>query len=289
MTALQKDALPTLVEILAQVLEIESYPRPKTRSGCGLLMLALRSFARLRRTQDDNVWSRPLLKSLEMAEHQELRFPVKGAGEVSALLVNPKNAQWLLVLAHGAGAGMTHPFMEKLSEELVSVDIATFRYQFPYMEQRRRVPDSHAVLTATVEAAVQAATQAAPGLPLLAGGKSMGGRMTSQAAAQHPLEGVRGLVFFGFPLHPPNRPGTKRADHLTKVTVPMLFLQGTRDTFADLKLLRPICTKLRPRATLHIIESADHSFHVVKSSKRTDAEVLRELTETTASWAATLH
>jgi predicted alpha/beta-hydrolase family hydrolase len=131
---------------------------------------------------------------------------------------------------------------------------------------------------------VQAAKKAAPDLPILAGGKSMGGRMTSQAA-QHPLAGVQGLIFFGFPLHPPNRPGTKRADHLAKVTVPMLFLQGTRDTFADFKLLRPICAKLGERATLHVIESADHSFHVLKSSKRTDADVLRELAETTASWA----
>jgi len=180
---------------------------------------------------------------------------------------------------------MTHPFMEKLSDELRAVGVATFRYQFPYMEQRRGVPDSPPVLTATVAAAVQAAKDAAPGLLLLAGGKSMGGRMTSQTAAQHPLDGVRGLVFFGFPLHPPNRPGTKRADHLAKVTLPMLFLQGTRDTFADLKLLQPICTNLGPRATLHIIESADHSFRVLKKAKRTDADVLRELAETTASWA----
>ena len=183
---------------------------------------------------------------------------------------------------------MAHPFMENLSDELAAVGVATFRYQFPYMEQRRHIPDSPAVLTRTVAAAVQAATQAAPGLPLLAGGKSMGGRMTSQAAAQNLLDGVRGLVFFGFPLHPPNRPGTKRADHLAKVPQPMLFLQGTRDTLADLELLRPICAKLVPRATLHIIESADHSFHVLKSSKRTDAEVLRELAETAASWAERL-
>jgi len=218
-------------------------------------------------------------------EHEQLRFGVEGADEVSALLARPKNPRWLLLLAHGAGAGMTHPFMEKLSVELADVDIATFRYQFPYMEQRRRVPDSPSVLTATVEAAVQAAKAAAPDLPLLAGGKSMGGRMTSQAAAKDPLDGVQGLVFFGFPLHPPNSPGTKRADHLANVTLPMLFLQGTRDTFADLKLLRPVCAKLSPRATLHLIESADHSFHVLKSSKRTDAEVLRELAETIASWA----
>ena len=220
-----------------------------------------------------------------MTAPEQLQFRVEGATNVSALLVRPKNARWLLALAHGAGAGMNHPFMENLTNELSAVAIATFRYQFPYMEQHRRVPDPPAMLTATVAAAVQTAKTVAPELPLLAGGKSMGGRMTSQAAAQNLLSGVRGLVFFGFPLHPPNRPGTKRADHLAKVAIPMLFLQGTRDTFADMKLLRPICAKLSDRATLHIIESADHSFHVLRSSKRTDADVLRELAETTALWA----
>jgi uncharacterized protein len=220
-----------------------------------------------------------------MAASKQLRFGVEGGGEVSALLMRPATARRLLVLAHGAGAGMSHPFMEMLAGELAGVGVATLRYQFPYMEERRRVPDAPAVLTATVVAAVRAASEAAPGLPLLAGGKSMGGRMTSQAAAQRPLNGVRGLVFFGFPLHPPDRPGTKRADHLEKVTIPMLFLQGTRDTFADLKLLRPVCAKIGSRATLHVIETADHSFHVLKSSGRNDAEVLRELVETTASWA----
>ena len=220
-----------------------------------------------------------------MAAVEELRFGVEGRGEVSALLVRPAKARWLLVLAHGAGAGMSHPFMEMLAGELAEAGVATLRYQFPYMEERRRVPDAPPVLTATVAAAVRAAAEAAPGLPLLAGGKSMGGRMTSQAAAQRPLDGVRGLVFLGFPLHPPKQPGTKRADHLAKVTVPMLFLQGTRDTFADLKLLRPVCAKLGSRATLHVIETADHSFHMLKSSERKDAEVLRELAETAASWA----
>ncbi len=180
---------------------------------------------------------------------------------------------------------MSHPFMEKLAEELAGVGVATLRYQFPYMEQRRRVPDPPTVLTTTVVAAVRAAAEAAPDLPLLAGGKSMGGRMTSQAAAQHALDGVRGLMFFGFPLHPPKQPGTKRADHLAKVIVPMLFLQGTRDELADLKLLRPVCAKLGSRATLHVIETADHSFHVLKKSGRSEAEVLRELAETTVSWA----
>jgi predicted alpha/beta-hydrolase family hydrolase len=220
-----------------------------------------------------------------MAAIEQLRFGVDGGGKVSALLSRPAKARQLLVLAHGAGAGMRHPFMEMLASELAGVGVATLRYQFPYMEERRRVPDASAVLMATVVAAVRAAAEAAPGLPLLAGGKSMGGRMTSQAAAQHPLDGVRGLVFFGFPLHPPKQQGTKRADHLAKVTIPMLFLQGTRDTFADRKLLRPVCAKLGSRATLHVIETADHSFHVLKSSGRKDAEVLRELAETTVSWA----
>src|SRR5712664_2353998 len=217
-----------------------------------------------------------------MAAVEQLRFGVERGGEVSALLCRPAKARRLLVLAHGAGAGMSHPFMEKLAGELAGVGVATLRYQFPYMEARRRAPDAPAVLTATVVAAVRAA---APGLPLLAGGKSMGGRMTSQAAAQRSLDGVRGLVFFGFPLHPPNQPGTKRADHLAKVAMPMLFLQGTRDTLADLNLLRPVCRKLGSRATLHVIETADHSFHVLKKSGRSDLEVLRELAGKTASWA----
>src|SRR5882762_7182726 len=220
-----------------------------------------------------------------MAELEPFRFRVEGGGEVSALLLRPAKARRLLVLAHGAGAGMSHPFMDKLAGELAGAGVATLRYQFPYMEARRRAPDAPAVLTATVVAAVRAAAEAAPGLPLLAGGKSMGGRMTSQAAAQRLQDGVRGLVFFGFPLHPPNQPGTKRADHFAKVAMPMLFLQGTRDTLADLKLLRAVCARLGSRAALHTIEKADHSFHVLKSSGRSDAEVLRELAETAASWA----
>lgn len=220
-----------------------------------------------------------------MPSGEKFRFAVEDAGEVSALLLKPQSARWLLALAHGAGAGMSHPFLEKLSTELATSGIATLRYQFPYMEERRRVPDKPEVLTATVAAAVRTAWESAPELPLLAGGKSMGGRMTSQAAAQGLLIGVKGIVFFGFPLHPPNRPGTKRAEHLTKVPQPMLFLQGTRDTLADLNLLRPICNELGSRATLHVIESADHSFHVLKSSGKNDAAVLTELAQTTASWA----
>jgi len=223
-----------------------------------------------------------------MPNGDEMRIQVESGGEVSALLLRPAKAQWLLILAHGAGAGMHHPFMQKLAGELAGANIATLRFQFPYMEQRRRVPDAPAVLVATVLAATRAASEAAPGLLLLAGGKSMGGRMASQAAAQQLLAGVRGLVFFGFPLHPPNKPGTKRADHLPKVPMPMLFLQGTRDTLADLKLLRPVCAKLGKRALLHVVESADHSFHVLKRSGTNDEAVLRELAQKVASWAESL-
>jgi hypothetical protein len=223
-----------------------------------------------------------------MAARKELQIKLDGGREVSALLLSPAKAKQMLVLAHGAGAGMNHPFMEKLAEELAGVGVATLRYRFPYMQEHRRVPDAPGVLTATVAAAVRTAADLAPQLPLFAGGKSMGGRMTSQAAAQGQLEAVKGLVFFGFPLHPPGNPGTKRAEHLAKVKTPMLFLQGTRDTFADLKLLRPVCAQLGARATLHIIETADHSFHVLKSSQRSDSEVLQELAETTVSWAEKL-
>jgi predicted alpha/beta-hydrolase family hydrolase len=220
-----------------------------------------------------------------MVESREMRIAVEGAGEVSAVLTRPADARWMLVLAHGAGAGMRHAFMEALAEELVSVGVAILRYQFPYMEEGRGVPDRPKVLTATVAAAVRAAKEVAPGLPLLAGGKSMGGRMSSQAAAEGFLNEVRGLVFFGFPLHAPKQPGTKRAEHLSRVAMPMLFLQGTRDALADLRLLRPICKGLGARATLQVVETADHSFHVLKKSGRNDQEVLRELAAATVAWA----
>ena len=226
--------------------------------------------------------------------HSRKELTVRGsdsAGEVEALLLRPDDATWLLVLAHGAGAGMSHPFMERLADELARCRIATFRYQFPYIQQRRKRPDSPAVLIATVRAAVAAASEAASDLPLLAGGKSLGGRMTSLAFAGERSIGragtasLRGLIFFGFPLHPAGRPGTQRAEHLTRVQVPMLFLQGTRDALADLVLLRPLCDALVPLATLQIVDGADHSFHVLKRSGRTDAEVLTELARKVASWA----
>jgi len=229
-----------------------------------------------------------LLKSRSMTKTEGLKIAVEGAVEVSGLLLQPEDARWLMLLAHGAGAGMRHPFMERLAGELAGVGIATLRYQFPYMEEQRGRPDSPATLTATVAAAMHAAKQNPANLPLLAGGKSMGGRMSSHAAAEGLIPGVRGLIFFGFPLHPPNRPGTKRADHLAKVPVPMLFLQGTRDTLADLKLLEPIVKGLRGNGKLHIIESADHGFHVLKRSGKTDASVLTELARTAAEWAEKL-
>jgi uncharacterized protein len=214
----------------------------------------------------------------------ETRIHFPNGDSVLALFSRPANASSLLVLAHGAGAGMNHPSLEALSRELNAVAVATLRYQFPYMEKHRRIPDPPAVLTAAVRAAVAKARELAPELPLFAGGKSMGGRMTSTAASEQPLEDVRGLIFFGFPLHPPNRPGTKRAGHLARVTVPMLFLQGTRDALADLDLLRPVCAELGPRATLRVMEGADHSFHMLKSSGKDDAEVLRALVANVAKW-----
>ena len=200
------------------------------------------------------------------------------------LLVAPPHATALLVLAHGAGSGMRHPFLDRLAQALSERKVATYRYEFLYMEKGSGRPDPPAVAEARVREATIDAARVAPGLPLFAGGKSFGGRMTSQAQAREPLAGVRGLVFLGFPLHPPGRPGTSRAEHLSQVPVPMLFLQGTRDDFAGLDLLRPIVAGLGDRATLHIVEGGDHSFKVLKRSGRTDADVLGELTETIASW-----
>ncbi len=216
------------------------------------------------------------------------------AGDVGALLLRPDNANWLLVFAHGAGAGMHHPFMEHLAAQLAGCGVATLRYHFPYMQHRRKRPDPPAVLTATVRAAVAAASETAPGLPLLAGGKSFGGRMTSLTVADErsaPSPGIaslRGLVFIGFPLHPAGRPGMQRAEHLARVRIPMLFLQGTRDALADLALLRPLCNTLAPLSTLQVIDGGDHSFHLLKRSGKTDADVFAELAHTVASWAETL-
>lgn len=207
-------------------------------------------------------------------------------GAVSALLLRPEEPTALLVLAHGAGAGMRHPFMAAVSERLWHRGVATLRYQFPYMEAGGGRPDRPAVAQATVRAAVDAAGAALPGSPLFAGGKSFGGRMTSQAAAADGLPAVKGLVFFGFPLHPPGREGTDRAAHLAGVPLPMLFLQGTRDKLADLSLMRTVVDGLGPGALLHVVEGADHSFAVPGRSGRTGDQVLDELAAEAAEWIA---
>jgi len=213
---------------------------------------------------------------------RERKIPV-GEGEVSALWLRPREAVAVLALAHGAGAGMHHAFMEALAEVLAHSAIATLRYQFPYMETGRSFPDRPPRLIATVQAAVAHARQLARGLPIVAGGKSMGGRMTSQAAAAEGLP-VGGLMFFGFPLHPPKKPGVERAAHLDSVTLPMLFLQGTRDTLADLELLTPVCRSLGRRATLHTVAEADHGFGVLKRSGREAEDVMAELATTSRRW-----
>ncbi|HBG20594.1 MAG TPA: alpha/beta hydrolase [Desulfobulbaceae bacterium] len=220
---------------------------------------------------------------------KELDFTLgKSARHVSALLLRPENARWLMVLAHGAGAGIRHPFMAGAAMSLAARGIASFRYNFPYMEQGKRAPDPQPVLLETVRGAITAAREWAGNLPMLAGGKSLGGRMTSTAVSQEALPGVRGLVFFGFPLHAPGKPSDERGRHLFDVQLPMLFLQGTRDQLADLTLLRPLCDRLQGQARLHVIEGADHSFHVPKKSGRTDEDVLREMGEVAADWASGL-
>src|SRR5207249_10777679 len=211
-----------------------------------------------------------------------------GGARVSGLLMRPPDARWLYVLAHGAGAGMRHPFLETIARALAERDVATLRYQFPCMERRASRPDPPALAAAAVRGAVAEAARLAPGLLLVAGGKSFGGRMTSTAQAEEPLPGVRGLVFLGFPLHPPGRPADARAEHLAEVQIPMLFLQGTRDEFADLELLRPVVKRLGDRATLHSVDGGDHSFHVLKRSGRTDTEVLEELAAAVEEWATKL-
>lgn len=219
-----------------------------------------------------------------------MRITVHGAhgaggdiGQVSARLLRPRGAEWLYVLAHGAGAGMHHEFLEAISTRLAERKIATLRYQFPYMEAGRKRPDHARVLQATIRAAIDAARDAVD-LPLIAGGKSMGGRMTSLAMAEAPHPAVQGLAFLGFPLHAAGKPGSERGEHLHRVDMPMLFLQGTRDALADIDLMRSLCTSLGRRATLHVVDGGDHSFKVLKRSGRDREEVLDELADTLAAW-----
>lgn len=228
---------------------------------------------------------------VEPGSTREGRFELSVSGtraRVSALLLAPDRARVLFVLGHGAGAGMDHPFLQAVAEGLAGAGVATLRYQFPYMEEGRRRPDPPHLLEATVRSAVAQARARRGDLPLIAGGKSMGGRMTSQAQAKQALNGVLGLVFLGFPLHPRGRPGDRRAEHLADVSVPMLFLQGTRDQLAGLDLLEPVCRRLGERAQLHVIQGADHSFGVRKRSGRTHEQVLAELIGTIAAWSEAL-
>jgi predicted alpha/beta-hydrolase family hydrolase len=216
-----------------------------------------------------------------------LHMVIDGGSTVSALAIDAPAATAALVLAHGAGAGMTHPFMQALAEALAAQQVATLRFQFPYMQAGSKRPDPPALCHRAVRSAVDVAAERWPELPLFAGGKSFGGRMTSQTQAIAPLVRVHGLVFFGFPLHPAGKPSTTRAEHLQDIRCPLLFLQGSRDTLADLALLRGLMPTL-PTAQLHLVDGADHTFHVPARSGRSDADVVEELAERTAGWMAGL-
>ncbi len=216
---------------------------------------------------------------------QQLTFDAGKSGAVSALVLRPEAPRACFVFVHGAGAGMRHSFMETFAQGLFQRGIASLRYQFPYMQNGGKRPDPPAVAQMTVRAAVAMAAQIFPDLGLIAGGKSFGGRMTSQAQAAAPLPGVRGLAFVGFPLHPAGKPSTDRADHLAKVDIPMLFLQGTRDALAERALMESVVQRLGLGATLHPVDGADHSFHVLARSGRNDREVMIEILDAFAAWA----
>jgi uncharacterized protein len=215
---------------------------------------------------------------------KKLAVEVGTQGPVSALLIRPRDARACFVFAHGAGVGMIHPSVENVAIGLAERGVATLRYQFPYMEKGSKRPDPPAIAHATVRAAAAEAAKACAGFTLIAGGRSFGGRMTSQAQAKAPLEGVQGLAFLGFPLHPTGQPSTERAAHLSEVQIPMLFLQGTNDGLAELNLLKPVVASLGHRATLHLLDGADHSFHVPKRSGRTDGEVMDEALDAFVAW-----
>lgn len=221
---------------------------------------------------------------MSAAGQRAVTIAVDDAHRVSGLLQVPRAARACYVFAHGAGAGMTHPFMAAIAGELEQRAIATLRYQFPYMERGSKRPDSAKLAQATVRAAIAAAIRLAPKLALFAGGKSFGGRMTSQAQAEAPLPGVRGLVFLGFPLHPPGRPSDERGQHLAAIKIPLLFLQGTRDEFAQRALLEALVSNLGSHATLQLFEEADHSFHVPARTGRKDAQIREELLDSLAGW-----
>jgi predicted alpha/beta-hydrolase family hydrolase len=220
---------------------------------------------------------------------KEMEFEAAtGQGQVSAILMRPADASALLVMGHGASTNMRHATLQTIAERLADAGVATFRYNFPY-SQHGRGRDSQDVCTATIRSAVHAAQSVAPDLPLLAGGHSFGGRMTSTAAAESPLPAVRGLVFFSFPLHLPGKPATKRAAHLETVQLPMLFLSGTRDELAYLNLLQPVCEKLGERATLHLLDTADHGYRTLKRSRKSEEDVFDEIARTVRGWVSGLN
>ncbi len=221
---------------------------------------------------------------MKIAEAQKLEIAIPNTAPVSGLLMRPPQPRACYVFAHGAGAGMTHSSMQTIAADLGERGIATLRYQFPYMQKGGKRPDPPAVAHAAVRAAVAEAGRRCPSLPLIAGGKSFGGRMTSQAQAAAPLEAVRGLVFFAYPLHPAGKPSTERAQHLEDVSIPMLFLQGTKDALADLALLQGVAGGLRDRATFHLIDEADHAFHVPAKTGRKDPEGLAEALAAAVAW-----
>lgn len=223
----------------------------------------------------------------EAIESKFIATPEKG--EVSSILIRPDGAKWLLVLGHGASTTMRHSTLQTIAERLADIGIATFRYQFPYMERGGGGRESQAVALATVRSAVGAAHEAAGDLSILVGGHSYSGRMSSLSAAEAPIEHVRGLVFFAFPLHPSGREGTERAEHLADVTVPMLFLSGTRDKLAVLDLLEPVCENLGDKTTLHLLDTADHGFKVLKRSRKSDEDVFVEMARVLREWIETLN
>jgi uncharacterized protein len=225
-----------------------------------------------------------MLTMTQASDLSELPIEVDARTSVSGLLIRPSNPRACLVFAHGAGAGMRHASMAKVADELGALGVATLRYQFPYMERGSKRPDAPSVCHATVRAAVAEAAKQLPGVPLIAGGRSFGGRMTSQAQALAPLPGVRGLAFFAFPLHPAKSPSIDRAEHLSDVSIPMLFLQGTRDELASLDLLQSVIKRLGPIATLHLAQDADHSFHVPAKTGRKDPDVRHEMLEAFMGW-----
>jgi predicted alpha/beta-hydrolase family hydrolase len=219
---------------------------------------------------------------------QKLKVHIEDAASVSALLLRPERARACFVFAHSAGAGMSHPSMETVAAGLYDRGIATLRYQFPYMEKGSKRPDPPAVAHTAVRAVVEEAARCCSGMPLIAGGRSFGGRMTSQAQAIAPLAGVRGLAFLGFPLHPVGKPSVARAGHLSDIKIPMLFMQGTRDNLAELTLLEPVVEGLGSLASLHVVREADHSFHVPARSGRNDAEVISEVLDALSAWVSGL-